>query len=76
MTTIIEIILLIVFSIIAIVVGFTFTYFILLAKGKKMMKEQTGFDYEQAKSMYITYRQKNPNENQIKAMVNAFKNNK
>jgi uncharacterized protein YneF (UPF0154 family) len=71
-----EIILLVVFSVVAIIVGFTFTYFILLAKGKKMMKEQTGFDYEQARSMYITYRQKTPNEKQIKAMISAFKNNK
>jgi uncharacterized protein YneF (UPF0154 family) len=72
----IELILLIIFSIVAISVGFTFTYYVFLAKGKKMMKEQTIFDYEQAKSMYITYRQKNPNDKQIAAMINAYKNNK
>ncbi|MDR2821552.1 MAG: hypothetical protein LBV53_01190 [Mycoplasmataceae bacterium] len=72
----IELILLIVFSIVAVAVGFTFTYYIFLAKGKKMMKEQTIFDSEQARSMYITYRQKNPNDKQVEAMVKAYKNNK
>ncbi|GMO14501.1 MAG: hypothetical protein Ta2E_04910 [Mycoplasmoidaceae bacterium] len=71
-----QIILMVVFTVIAIVIGFVFTYFLVLSKGKKMIKQQTVFDEDQAKSMYLSYRGKEPNEKQIKAMILAFKNNK
>ncbi|MDR1850915.1 MAG: hypothetical protein LBQ45_02220 [Mycoplasmataceae bacterium] len=72
----IQIILLILFSIIAILVGFLFPYLLILSKGKKQVKEQVVFGEEQARTMYLMYKGKNPTEQQIQAMIAAYKNNK
>jgi uncharacterized protein YneF (UPF0154 family) len=48
----------------------------MLSKGKKQIKEHTTFNKDQARSMYIMYKQKNPTDKQIDAMLEAYKKNK
>jgi uncharacterized protein YneF (UPF0154 family) len=64
------------FSVVGILVGFFFTYYMICNKGKKQVKQQVIFGYEQAKSMYLMYKGKNPTEQQINSMIAAYKNNK
>jgi uncharacterized protein YneF (UPF0154 family) len=76
MSLLVQIILLVVFSLVAAVGAFLIAYFVITLRGKKMLKQHGGFNEEQARSMYIMYRQKNPTDNQIKAMIDAYKANK
>jgi len=71
-----NLILLIVLSIIGVTAGIIGTYFIVLNVNKKKAQEVMTFDYEQAKSFFETYRRKTPSDGQVKAMVEAYKNNK
>jgi len=71
-----NIILLVVLSIVGLAVGILGTYFIVLAVNKKKAKEVMTFDYDQAKTFYETYRRKTPTDGQIKAMLEAYNNNK
>jgi len=71
-----NLILLIVLSTVGIVIGFVFTFFMVLHMIKKKSKEQMEFGYEQAKSFYETYKRKTPSDGQIRAMVDAYNNNK
>jgi len=71
-----NIILLVVLSIVGLAIGIIGTCFIVLAVNKKKAKEVMNFDYDQAKTFYETYRKKTPSDGQIKAMVEAYKNNK
>jgi uncharacterized protein YneF (UPF0154 family) len=72
----VNLILLIVFTVISVVIGFCLSYFIILSKNKKAIKDQTAFDKEQAISIFLAYKHKRPTEQQIKAMVEAHKVNK
>ncbi|MDR2636596.1 MAG: hypothetical protein LBB95_01930 [Mycoplasmataceae bacterium] len=76
MSSLIQIILFVVFTIIAILLGFLISYFVVIKKGKKQIKTQGSFNEEHARSMYVMYKHKAPTSKQVEAIVQAYKNNK
>jgi uncharacterized protein YneF (UPF0154 family) len=73
---VVNLILLISLTIFSAIFGFCLVYFLVLNKNKKNIAEQTTFDRDQAINIFMAYKHKKPNEQQIKAMISAYKKNK
>jgi uncharacterized protein YneF (UPF0154 family) len=72
----VEIILLILLPLITAVSGFLSAFIITKNHYKGMIEKQSAFDHAAARTLYITYLKKEPNQEQIRRMIEAYRRNK